>query len=190
MYTNVTNGFGKPTATVTQQKEQLTIRIYRVYSRAVEIGKKGAHREGSVSFRREAAYMIRSSDGRRGDQRSQAAPLQTRKEAKVQRDEEKDTMCFHSFSLFPAQEDDGGEEIERERKRGRSSRRVRRQPVTNLTLNQLTCARTHKRTPVHTSARSLDAELLACNMCNIMYAMPPFRMLSGGAETCIRRLAK
>jgi len=39
---------------------------------------------------------------------------------------------------------------------------VRRQPVTNLTLNQLTCARPHKRAPVHASARSraLDAGYL------------------------------
>lgn len=29
-----------------------------------------------------------------------------------------------------------------------------RQPVTNLTLNQLTCARLHKRTPVHTSVHA------------------------------------
>lgn len=88
-------------------------------------------------------------------------------------------MLFHffflslSFSfLHSVRPEDNEEEIKKRRKRERGRRRMRRQPVTNLTLNQLTCARLHKRMPVHTSvrARSLDAGYsLSCNMCNIMY---------------------
>lgn len=80
-----------------------------------------------------------------------------------------------------------GRRKEREKERIRSGRRVRRQPVTNLTLNQLTCARctgaqTRARTRcIRVLSRSLARRsrgLLACNMCNIMYAMLRSRIFS------------
>lgn len=95
-------------------------------------------------------------------------------------------MLFHSFSpplfFFPFFSQ-CGERITKRRSKGKEREREMteedeaRQPVTNLTLNQPTCARLHKRTPVHTSVHalfSLSISLnvgysLSCNMCNIMY---------------------
>lgn len=146
--------------------------------------KRGAHRERDRFLSDAGQRMIRSLDGRRGDQRFRAASLQTRKGAKA-----RGRGCAFTLSFpLPARRTDNDERIgraserRREERRSRSSRRVRRQPVTNLTLNQLTCARLHGRTNARRCIRARGARprcgLPACNMCNIMYAMLPSRILS------------
>jgi len=98
---------------------------------------------------------------------------------------------MHALSLFLL-----GEADEEERSAEREDdRRVRRQPVTNLTLNQVTCARPHKRAPVHASARerALDAGylLVICvTLCMRCLSLSFSLGFSPSPETRIRRPAK
>lgn len=165
---------------MTRQKGRLTIRVLRVSVVPVEnVGERGkkkrrAHRERDRFLSDAGHRMIRSLDGRQGDQRSRAAPLQTGKGAKVRGAEEKDTVLALPRS---------GERMTTRRRRlgGRRGREGEYDRVGEgeaTTRDQSDTKSTDVRS-LHTSARAHPrCGLPACNMCNIMYAMLPSRILS------------
>lgn len=200
----MTNDFGKSTTTVTRQKRRLTICIPRVWSHRLRGERWRTEKKKSVGRgigffpTRGSVWSGRSMVG--GVIKDlELPPYKLEKEQKYEerRKRIQRIRCSYSLTLvFSQQEDNGREDQKRkgERRRRRSSRGMRRQPVTNLTLNQLTCAwlhgaQTRADAYEHSRARSLDPgySLVICITLCMRYSFLS-NILAGG--TCIRGPAK
>jgi len=196
----MTNNFEKST-TVTRQKRRLTICILRVWSHRFHGERWRTEKKESIE-RGIGFFPTRGSvwSGRSmvGGVIKDLGPYKLEKEQKRKERRKKIQRIVLSLSLsrlyslskrMTERRSEGKRERRRKREKQQSSRRVRRQPVTNLTLNQLTCAwlhgRTNARRCIRALARALDPSY-SLVICITLYMRCSFlsNILAGGTCVC------